>query len=880
MLAVALSGTLAGDYGSQAAIDDGGGGQSGSQDYRQESSLGGWTAVSATASGEVMNRVGYVGQLYEVAGFAVSESLVPIPGGSVLRLAAVAVLDDGSRMNLPTDEWSWSVASGPITVTTAGTVQATPDYDDVPAVVRVALGGVLHEFPVDVPPYIRQQPQGQVVPLGASITFRVNATGTGPLNYQWKFMGADLPGETSATLTINDADARHAGVYSVLVGNGAGSVVSATASLVTIIAPVLTISHDLELTLHGAAGSTYRIEATESLSGEPAWQPWVEVTLVSGSQSLRDPQASRESNRFHRAVWIPDRPVVGIAVSSAAVVVPEGGTAEFRVRLTAQPAGDVEVTTVWDSGDEDLAVSAGGRLTFTAANWSQDQTVTLRAKQDADALNGEANFVVSGGSTRQTVVAKEEDDDALPVGPPIITHFAPRSAPIGIAVNIAGVNFGHATNANTVWFGAARAVVTTASATNLTVTVPVGATYARPSVTVAGLTGTARLPFDPTFQSRREIDASSFSAPVFFAAGPWRADLEIADLDGDGKPDLAALDSDRGLVSVLRNTSVAGGVDEGSFAAKVDLAVGRGPEGVASGDLNGDGRLDLVVANTLGGSVSVFRNVSEVGALNADSFAPRIDFSVGTPYPQRVRILDLDMDGRPEIVVAAAQSSVVRVLRNLSQGTTVAMGPPQGIETDRADMRDVALGDFDADGQPDMAVVFAASSRMPLLRNASVPGSVSFLEAVHYGLPDPSFGVAVADLDVDGELDLAATTYGSDIVSVFRSARAGGGISFDPGWAFRSDEGTFRLEIGDLDGDGRPELVAGNVIAGTVSVFRNLSSPGALDSKSFGFGVNFTPGSRVYGLRVGDLDADGAPDIAVATEGQGIAVFRNLTGIR
>jgi Glycosyl hydrolase family 48/Cellulose binding domain len=102
-----------------------------------------------------------------------------------------------------------------------------------------------------------------------------------------------------------------------------------------------------------------------------------------------------------------------LVVTPTSLNVPEGGTAVVGVHLAAQPSANVTVTTTAGTGDADLTVSAGGTLTFTTANWSTNQNVTIAAVQDADSANGTRPFTVaSAGLASVTVTATEVDDEA------------------------------------------------------------------------------------------------------------------------------------------------------------------------------------------------------------------------------------------------------------------------------------------------------------------------------------------------------------------------------------------------------------------------------------------------------------------------------------
>ncbi|HUC84905.1 MAG TPA: protein kinase, partial [Candidatus Acidoferrales bacterium] len=196
---------------------------------------------------------------------------------------------------------------------------------------------------------------------------------------------------------------------------------------------------------------------------------------------------------------------------------------------------------------------------------------------------------------------------------PRITSFRPAVGPAGTVVTISGLNFdGVATN-HVVRFGAVRAVVTRASGTNLLVTVPVGATYAPVTETENGWTATASGFFLPTFPGGAALSSASFAPPVTFSTGSHPYQVIIADMDGDGRPDLVVDNFGDGEIWVYRNLGTNGILTPASFAPPVVLSTGaRGSMfGFTVADLDGDGRLDIVTANGLFDSITIFRNESQ-----------------------------------------------------------------------------------------------------------------------------------------------------------------------------------------------------------------------------------------------------------------------------
>src|SRR5207245_1763819 len=119
----------------------------------------------------------------------------------------------------------------------------------------------------------------------------------------------------------------------------------------------------------------------------------------------------------------------------------------------------------------------------------------------------------------------------------------------------------------------------------------------------------------------------SFAAKQDFPTSITPVSVTVGDLNGDGKLDLAVANLNSNTVSVLLNTTAPGAAIP-SFAAKQDFATGTTPVSVTVGDLNGDGELDLAVANSLSNTVSVLLNTTAPGAA-IPSFAPKQDFVTG-----------------------------------------------------------------------------------------------------------------------------------------------------------------------------------------------------------------------------------------------------------
>jgi hypothetical protein len=241
------------------------------------------------------------------------------------------------------------------------------------------------------------------------------------------------------------------------------------------------------------------------------------------------------------------------------------------------------------------------------------------------------------------------------------------------------------------------------------------------------------------------------------------------------------------------------GKGDGTFAAKVDYATGEEPRSVAVGDLNRDGKLDLVTANHGAGTVSVLLGTGD------GTFADKVD-SPSVTGPYALALGDLNKDSKLDVVVVDfyyESSVVVSVMLGtgdgkLGAGTSYRVGNGPNA---------VALGDLDGNGSLDVVATATWFVGAGVLLGK---GDGTFAETVGYETGRSPSGVAVGDLNGDGKLDIVTA---NETLSLLVGSGDG---TLAPKVDYAA--GVHALALGDLNGDGMLDVVAANAVTDTVSV--------------------------------------------------------------
>jgi len=297
----------------------------------------------------------------------------------------------------------------------------------------------------------------------------------------------------------------------------------------------------------------------------------------------------------------------------------------------------------------------------------------------------------------------------------------------------------------------------------------------------------------------------TFHARVNYAAGTTPRSVAVGDFNADGRPDLAVANVNSNNVSILLGNA------NGTFQAAVNYAAGDFPFSVAVGDFNADGQPDLAVAN--GGNNDT---VSILLGNGNGTFQGAVNYAAGTG-PVSVAVGDFNADGRPDLAVANVSSNNVSILLGNANGTF--QGAVNYAVGTRA--RSVAVGDFNADSRLDLAVanysIGGTSTVSILLGNANG----TFQAAVNYAVGTNPFSVAVGDFNADGRPDLAVANAASDNVSILLGNANG---TFQAAVNYAAGDAPVSIAVGDFNADGRPDLAVANPNINNVSVFLNTGS--------------------------------------------------------
>jgi uncharacterized protein (TIGR03437 family) len=365
----------------------------------------------------------------------------------------------------------------------------------------------------------------------------------------------------------------------------------------------------------------------------------------------------------------------------------------------------------------------------------------------------------------------------------------------------------------------------------------------------------------------------TFQAGYSYVTSYQPQSLAITDYDGDGNLDILQGSGDARMIGPgiqSGTTDLLLGNGDGTFQGAISVAVGGSQGSVASflavGDFNGDGKIDAVLNDQYGGNLYLFAGDGK-GGFQAPQTINALASGGAAAGPSGAAAGDFNGDGKLDLAVTESFTGKVAVLLNSTSGLQLSGTFSSGGSTPGL----VVAADFNGDGKLDLAVANAANLSPFQPGNLTVffgDGHGGFQLSHTYTAGTWPLGLAVADLNRDGKPDLVVTDYGGDPSASPRTPGAvyvflndGHGGFQTPSQLAVGSAYPYSVWIGDVNGDGKPDLVVASENANVTYSLAVLLGNG---DGTFQAPTTVSTQYHPSGVAFGDFNGDGIVDLMVS----------------
>jgi gliding motility-associated-like protein len=466
---------------------------------------------------------------------------------------------------------------------------------------------------------------------------------------------------------------------------------------------------------------------------------------------------------------------------------------------------------------------------------------------------------------------------------PDIVKVDKTSGTYGEYITISGSGFSTTITNLSVHFGAAKGTIIHSTEYSIEVLAPAGAIYSPISVTnlVSKATGYSRDYFNLAFNGKT-FEESRIKQSLKIPEDKELFDLCNCDFNGDGLNDVVATNNtdDVGSTSI---TAYQNSTQTSEYEIKFqkindpNLNTGKGARNIVCGDLDGDGKPELVVGKGGGNAdrIYIFKNVSTTSIKFNTPITVLLSENVTNSTTRRLKIHDIDKDGKPDIIMSDQGKGNIYIFQNKSTASAIDFpsSARQVIPSGAGSLVGLDVSDLNGDNKPEI-VCNSDKSDVFILQNKSVPGTIAMDAPQKITISGATLvNMKIGDLDNDGDKDIVITNLVNNIFILVNNGNSTT-YTFSTIKLIETGRAPWGLDLGDINGDGLTDIIVATTDAGEkLTMLINTSSGTTLSYAAYYVGNT----DISFNTNISDFSGDAKPDIAYLDRKANEIIFmRNL----